>query len=108
MEERKGKNVMGKYEKAARTIREKQDFQKEQQRLHAKYEDESAQVVIKETSNMAKFTVKTLSSLLRILTGVLLLCLSAIGILSLVYPQTREPLLVTLHGIFQEIFGMLE
>ena len=50
-------------------------------------------VVVVEKSNMAKFTVKTVTTALRTVANILLVLLAIIGILALIYPETRTGLL---------------
>lgn len=97
---------MGKYTKAAETIRKQQEFEKEQKELHRKYMEEPEHVVIKEKNNTIKFLIRTGSLLLKSLVSVLICCLAAIGILTLVYPDIREAFFSILRQIFIDVQNM--
>lgn len=93
---------MSKYQKAAQRIKEDARFRQQQEKLHAKYE-EPEDVIIKETSNMAKFTVKTLGTILRMVATVVVMILAAVGIMSLVYGNVRYELMLVMDSIFTQL-----
>lgn len=96
---------MSKYRKAAERMLTDQAFQREQQKLHEKYQ-EPPDIIIKEKSNMAKFTVKTLGNILRMLATVVVMVLAAIGILTLLYGNIRYEFMLVIQSIFGEIGTM--
>ena len=65
--------------------RQQQEQEKKQNELKSKHHIDDPNVVVVEKSNMAKFTVKTVTTALR--------TLAIIGILALIYPETRTGLL---------------
>ncbi len=65
---------------------------KKQNELKSKHHIDDPNVVVVEKSNMAKFTVKTVTTALRTVANILLVLL-IIGILALIYPETRTGLL---------------
>ncbi len=86
------------YEKKAQMIKERN----EQEALRDKYGIEE-NVVVKETSNMFKFTVKTAASVIRFIASAVLIVLAAIGLISLIYTDVREPLFTVLENAAQEV-----
>lgn len=80
-------------------IEEEEIRQQEQERLHAKHNIEDENIVIVEKSNMIKFSVKSIASLIRAGATIILLCLAAIGLLCIIYPETRQA--------FQEVMQQL-
>lgn len=72
-----------------------------QQKLHARHNIEDENVIVVEKSNMIKFSVKTISSLLRVAATILILVLATVGLLCLVYPDTREQMV----NILRELEG---
>lgn len=83
-----------KYTKAAQKIEKQQDFKKEQQRLHEKY-DAPENSIIKEKSGWPKFFIK----LFKFTGSVIFTLLVAIGIMTLYYPQMREDLFLILSEV---------
>lgn len=72
--------------------RQQQEQEKKQNELKSKHHIDDPNVVV-EKSNMAKFTVKTVTTALRTVANILLVLLAIIGILALIYPETRTGLL---------------
>lgn len=77
--------------------------QQEQQRLHTKHNIEDENVVVVEKSNMVKFSIKSMGAVIRTGATMVLLCLAAIGLLCLVYPETRQPLQAVIVQIFNQL-----
>ena len=73
--------------------RQQQEQEKKQNELKSKHLIDDPNVVVVEKSNMAKFTVKTVTTALRTVANILLVLLAIIGILALIYPETRTGLL---------------
>lgn len=75
----------------------------EQERLKAKYKiDENVRIV--EKSNNFKFTVRMIARLWYLALNILLFILALIGSVALVYPASRQELLI----IFMDLLGQLE
>jgi hypothetical protein len=66
--------------------------QKEQQRLHSKHDIEDENVIVVEKSNMIKFSVKSICAIIHVGATIVLLTLAAVGLLCIIYPETRGPL----------------
>ena len=81
--------------------------EQEQKRLRKKHHVEEEGLLIVERDNLLKFFVRCLASMVRIGATIFLFLLAAIGLVSLVYPEVREVLLLVLYQIGQELFTML-
>ena len=66
--------------------RQQQEQEKKQNELKSKHHIDDPNVVVVEKSNMAKFTVKTVTTALRTVANILLVLLA-------IYPETRTGLL---------------
>ena len=64
-------------------------------------------IVVVEKSNMAKFTVKTITALVKALASAVLLCLAVTGLTALVYPSTRAALLILAQNILEQVLTFL-
>ncbi len=82
---------------------EEEAKKQEQKRLHTKHDIEDEDVIIVEKSNMVKFSVKSLGVVIRSSATMILLCLAAIGLLCIVYPETRHPLQEVVVQIFKQL-----
>ncbi len=94
---------MNKYKKTFQ-VEEKIKEQKEQEELHKKYADIDPDVKIIEKSNMAKFTVRMVGRIIQIIAQIAIIIFAIIGVLSLIYPDTRASLI----GIKDEIILQLK
>lgn len=72
-------------------------FEETQKELKEKHHIEDKNVVVVEKNNMAKFSIKTLGTLIRLFATIIILALAAVGLTALLYPESREALL----SIFQ-------
>ena len=86
---------------------EQQTFQEQQAKLREKNNIQDDSVVVVEKSNMAKFTVKTISAILRIAALVVLLALAAVGVICLIYPSTRLLFFSIFDGTMGQLQGLL-
>jgi hypothetical protein len=96
---------MGKYDKFRAAVREEQEYQKEQQRLHRKHDEIDPDAVIVEKVNMLKFLLSYFRGIAKALSGVVLILLAAIGVLALLYPAPRGEVMEVLAEIAAEIRG---
>jgi hypothetical protein len=85
-----------------RKYREKKAFDQEQKRLKEKH-GVSEDVIVVEKSNMAKFTVTLVISLVRLLITVLIVLLTATGLICLIYPLPREDFFKIVSEIANEV-----
>lgn len=74
-----------------------------QEILHQKYSVDENMVVV-EKSNMVKFFIRSLGIGIHVLATIILLVLAAIGLLALLYPDTRNGL----YQIYQQIIDQLK
>ncbi|NCE98108.1 hypothetical protein [Emergencia sp. 1XD21-10] len=88
------------YDKKAKMI----DAQNEQEELKQKYGMEEENVVIKETSNMGKFLIRTGAILIRVIASIVLAVLASVGIISLSYPELRSGVIETVTSAFSNLF----
>lgn len=85
----------------------KQAKQKEEQeRLRAKYNiDENVRIV--EKSNNFKFTVKMIGKLWHLILNIVLFILALIGAIALVYPESRQELLIIFMDLLDQLNTLL-
>ena len=85
--------------------KEQQAFQESQEKLKRQHNvTADKKIVVVEKSNMAKFTVKTITALVKALASAVLLCLAVVGLAALIYPSTRADLLVIAQDLLKQIF----
>ena len=84
------------YENKSKLIKERD----KQAQLREKYDIEE-KVIVKETSNMTKFLIRTCGWVIRTIATILLWCLAAIGIITLIYPENRKILIDTVTTAFE-------
>lgn len=77
--------------------------QQEQKRLHTKHDIKDENVIVVEKSNMIKFSIRSIGVVIRAGATMVLLCLAAIGLLCLIYPETRLPLQDVIVQIFNQL-----
>ena len=98
---------MGRYDKYKKAVKEELAFKEEQEKLHQKHDHIDEDTVIIEKSNMVKFLLNFLRITLRTLFGVVTIVLTAIGVLTLLYPTTRNAFIDVLEQIFQNVSELL-
>lgn len=96
-----------KWNKYMEAVSEQKEFEKNQEKLHDKYEDIEDEKVIVETSNSYKFTVNLIKNITKGLAGIMSIILSTIGILTLIYPNIRNEFLKVFSQILLEIKNMI-
>ena len=70
---------------------------KHQRKLRKKYNVNTEKVLVVEKTNTFKFCIKTISSLVKTLANILLFIFSGVGIICLIYPDTREGFVKIVH-----------
>lgn len=88
-------------------LEEEYKQEEEQKKLHKKHNIENEDVVVVEKSNMLKFSVNTVSSIIRTLSAILLIILATIGLISLVYPATRKQLIMIAQQVIEQLHNYL-
>ncbi|MDY2960024.1 MAG: hypothetical protein SOR72_04415 [Hornefia sp.] len=96
-----------KWNKYMEAVSEQKEFEKNQEKLHEKYEDIEDEKVIVETSNSYKFTVNLIKNITKGIAGIMSIILSTIGILTLIYPNIRYEFFKVLNQILLEVKNML-
>lgn len=96
---------MNKYKKGlVGEIKEEIKFEKEQEDLKGKYNlDVPKDVVIVEKSNVYKFTVKMLVMFVKSMATICLLVLASVGIITLIYPESRVAYTNVMSEILQQL-----
>lgn len=82
-------------------IEEKKIFEEKQNDLKEKYNIDAQDVIIVEKNHVVKFFVKVMISFIKTVATISILVLAAIGLLTVVYPEVRNPF-VGLLVSFQE------
>ena len=100
---------MAKYKrKLVADIEKQKTEEKIQSDLKDKYNIlQDPDVVVVEKSNMIKFLIHLLTSLLRLLCVLAVFCLAVCGLLALVYPEPRTALIQVFSSILKQLFSML-
>lgn len=83
------------------------DESREQTRLHEKYRVEDQEVKIVEKPMLGKFIVRTIGSIIRWSSQILLIVLASIGMIALLYPPCKAQLLIVYYDILAQIKLML-
>lgn len=78
--------------------------EEEQKKLHEKYKDVKEDVKIIETSNSYKFTINTLKNIFHTFFSIVIYVLATIGVMTLIYPETREYILNVFVQIINTYF----
>ena len=76
-------------------------------RIKRQYGLDDKKVVVVEQSNMAKFCIRLFIRLFRVTIGVVIFLLSAIGLIALLYPATRNILIEEWISVFHQILEFL-
>lgn len=98
---------MGRYAKYIESIKKEEEFKKEQEKLHKKHKSIDEDKVIVERTNTIKFVLSFFRWAVISISSILVTCLTAIGILSLTYPNIRIELLKVLENLQGEIISLI-
>ncbi len=79
----------------------------EQRKLKEKYNIPDENVIIKEKSHILKFLIKTGIALVKAVASMVVIGLCTIGILTLVYPETREPFFGIISQLLEQLHILL-
>lgn len=83
--------------------RENREFSQKQTELKEKYHVKDENVVVVEKSNMLKFFIRHSIGLFHLFFQIALVVLSLIGLVSIVYPETRNALWITAIDIKNQL-----
>ncbi|MBD8974024.1 MAG: hypothetical protein EGQ63_09335 [Clostridiales bacterium] len=78
---------------------DQQEKEKQQQKLHSKHKIKDENVVVVEKSNLIAFSVKSIVAFVHMAAGIAILILAAIGLLCLVYPDTRKEFIEIMNQV---------
>lgn len=101
---------MKKYKKGlVEEIKKEQAFDKKQGLLKEKYKvnHTGEKVIIVEKNNAYKFTIKTITALLKTIVTAIILILAIIGLTTLIYPTVRSEFFVIIQSIQNQIIQMI-
>lgn len=85
-------------------IKEEKAFEKKQEDLKEKYNLDVAEgVVVVEKTNAYKFTIKAISILIRTVATICLLTLASIGLITLIYPESRQAFTNVMNDIYYQL-----
>jgi len=98
---------MGIYDKYKKKINEEQDFKKEQKKLHKKHDKIPEDTVIIEKNGTMKIIAGLLRTIIRKLFGLIVIALATIGILTLIYPETRAAFFNVIQMIKADLFHLI-
>lgn len=84
-------------------IEEKRVFEEKQNVLKEKHGIGEENVIIVEKTNMVKFFIQTVIRVIKILATISILVLAAIGLLTIVYPELRNPFMELLNSFREQI-----
>lgn len=82
---------------------EDEAFQKKQNHLHKKHMIEDENIVVVEKNNIIKFSLTSMVGLIRFVASVVLVILASIGLLCIIFDETRMPLINLLNDIVTQI-----
>lgn len=99
---------MSKYKKMlVSQIQEKRKYEKNQTELKHKHGiDEDGKIVVVEKNNTIKFLIRTLGEVISKVAQIIILILTIIGLMTLVYPELREPFLKIVQQIKLQFFSL--
>ena len=88
--------------------KEKKQHEAEENRIKQKHHITDENVVVVEKSNTLKFIIRVLVLFLKTAAWITLIILAAVGILCLIYPETRTELFRILISIFEGTKTMIQ
>ncbi len=79
---------------------------KHQRKLRKKYNVNTEKVLVVEKTNTFKFCIKAISTTIRIVANILLFIFSGVGIICLIYPDTREGFVKIVHDNLAGLYSL--
>lgn len=98
---------MGRYNKMRAILAQERAFREEQNRLHEKHEEIDRDKVIVEKSTAIKAILSFTRIAIKTLTGIVLIILCAIGVITLVYPNIRVDFFIVIKDMLSELKNMI-
>lgn len=98
----------GKFRKSlVKQVREEQQEEKRQIQLKQKYQVTNPDIMVVEKSNTIKFMTKTVIALVKTVASIAIFLLSVVGLMALIYPETRNGLINQGWHLLGELRQML-
>lgn len=88
-------------------LKEEAEQEAEQIKLRKKHNITQDDILIVEKSNVYKFTVKLLISIIKTIAAILLIVLAAIGLTTIIYPNIREEFFVVFYEIWNQFLTLI-
>ncbi len=97
---------MNSYQKFIDARKKQKEIKNKQVELHNKYKDIEEDKVIVEKTNTVKFLLSFIANIIKVTSEILLVILASIGIISLLYKEPREDLIIIFNDIYKAILSM--
>lgn len=88
-------------------IKKEQQFKKEQANLHKKHEEISEDKVIVEKNVAVKATLNMAQNIVKAIFAIIVVILTTVGILTLLYPETREVFFNLVNGLMDQLMQLI-
>lgn len=95
------------FDRIKEEIKKQEEFKVKQQKLHDKHKNIDSDVVIVEKSSLVKFLIKLTISIFKTLLAIMSVLLCAVGVISLIYPNIRKELFITLSNMLNDLTGLI-
>lgn len=89
-----------------RKFKEEQELEQQQRELKDKYDIQNEEVYVVEKNNIFKFLMRGLWWCIRVLAYIAFIALAAVGIIAIIYPDTRDGLIEAFKGIFSNFLQL--
>ncbi|WP_411328653.1 hypothetical protein [Anaerofustis stercorihominis] len=88
-------------------IKKEQQFKEEQATLHKKHEEISEDKVIVEKNVAVKATLNMAQNIVKAIFAIIVVILTTVGILTLLYPETREVFFNLVNGLMDQLMQLI-
>lgn len=88
-------------------IKKEQQFKEEQTNLHKKHEEISEDKVIVEKNVAVKATLNMAQNIVKAIFAIIVVILTTVGILTLLYPETREVFFNLVNGLMDQLMQLI-
>lgn len=90
-----------------RQVKADEQEQLQQNKLKEKYDLDSPDIVVVEKNNTVKFLVKVCIQGIKVFAAIIIFLLSAVGLLAILYPDTRESLHMQGLQIYNDLLQLI-
>ena len=91
----------------ANKVIEKEEFEQQQKKLRKKYDVEEEGIIRIEKKRLTEILIKNVTALIKTILGILHICLSALGMICFLYPDTRSAMYNVFMDLIQQAFNLL-